>query len=696
MKIANVQINQAESFGRRSLGALSAVDKAQQAKKRAGANIAEATLDIAKDYLNTRLDMNADENVSEAMDSLTEFKKNNQETQFYDAEDLKDLNLEGVRLYDPGNDDTGKEVEHLRKNIPAYEVYPALLDQKIKGVAETYSEKIISPKHRAKFDESMEKYYRDQTLQALTQAQKSQVKQEKIDTQKRAQSYAMDGNKQAALEQLKLFKGSDKEKADLLTDINQESEKNGYREAIRTEDVPKMQSALKNLTEQGYKERGDLTTDQNLTEQAKLNAKLGQLKARSGTYTKQYRAGVQQTANDTISSLDDGILEGVNNIKVLTTELSRLGLDDLALKVERSAKSAPVVVGMYQTNPANYPAMIDQYTNKVASGVEKTAIRADLIEKSEAVEARLSKDATGVYVERIIGNDKLPPIGGDSYFAEMLNYSKQASDLYQMDTQPLPDMVANQLADKLKNQTIKEKLLVIEQVAGQVRTKADQDKLFKQLDSNGAGNMNVYADIMDRGEGATIETIDAGQALRRDKSMKLLHTDIDALTNAQLFTAFPLESQRRGYVEAVKDYYAKAAADAGKFNPDRTDKGILSESIKAVVGNVVSYEGRSLLLPDNDIDARGFSRWIRGTSGKYLDDLGGVYMFDSNDVMEQLRLGNYQLRQTTVRGEYAIVNEQGNFFASKEDPTKNFILRYEKVRPTRRVGRSPARDRSRN
>ncbi len=697
MKIPSVKVGQVQSVGRRNLGAVGGVDAAQQKLEAATTGAIQAGVKLVDQYATRKLEMEAEKNKSEAFDNITDFVKNYSARDAYDAEELKGLGLEEtIRMTDTGNDDAGNSVEHLRKNIPAYEVYPALLDNKLKSVKESYAKNITSPKLRKDFESEMDEIYRQETLKTVVSAERAQLKQQKTDTEARAISYAMNGDKESALKQYDLFKGTDKEREDLRLKIDQVHEQEKYGEARRTNNVLDLLKYKKELMADDYAKKGSLGTDQNLVEQAKIDAKLGKLRTNSKSIDRMQKAQTVKTANNTITSLEDGVLNGLDSVGDIGTALLQVQQEALALKVADAARRAPAVVEMYQTNPALHDKIIDKNIAQNFKGVNANAAREILTAKSEEIAARQFKDGTGVFVERIVDREDIPGVNDENYFSTMLAYSKRAKLSFNIGTKPLPEKVARSLSDRLKNQTVPEKMTFVQTVASQVSDKGDLNAIFKQLDSEGANDLTVYADILDRDLGSAIETISIGQSNRLDKTLKLLPKDIDTEINTQLFTAFSNPVERQAYVELVKDYYA---GKTKKHDPNKTDKNLLKESIAVVAGSVVNYRGETFLLPNNTIGADGFNRWVRRTSSRYIDELGGIQGMESPAAMQAIRDGDLTFSAASERGQWKLKDVEGNYVNYKagavdEDGaplTGNFIFKYRELRPVRQIGRAASK-----
>jgi len=674
-------------MGRASSAALGRIASAKSGLAKAQTNVAQHVASVAEEFVERKERAEFDNAVASSRIDMAQWTEEYGAKQFYTADELEGRVDKSVRLTEADTDDDGKEIQVPRRSIPAYEVYSQLLNNKLNGDMLAKSEGITNPLYRKDFIRSRSVYNADTVRQAgLAGAKEQRIAVRTQSDAKRIEAVKT-GDIITADYMAKNFDGSEFEIAERLKENKQGIELWRGAKMIQMESVAGMNALLDDLTQDDYRGSGGaLTEDQNINLQNRLRSKLGSMQARSKSGQKVYTAEATQRGNDMVFALENGHPQPVGSVKSMVAELDALGLNRLALQVKRAEKLEPFVTEMFLLPQDQHEGLINDYIGDAATGNEAIKLRAELNTISGNISKQVREDATGVWMNRNMSDAPKP--GDDDFFSRTVLESKKASNNFQVNAQPLSDAVAEQFAGQFKNATIKKKTEFITEVLDQVMGKADRDKIFTQIDKKYAGNLNVYADIIERGDNEIINDIDAGKKLREDKTLKLVPEDTDSEINSQLADVFKLNTELRSYREAVKDYYAKMANDNGVREEEYVDEDWVKEAIKTVVGNVVEYDSKNFLLPNNELDADSFEDWINNVDYKYIDQLGGVMGMESKDVLQAIREGDLKLKPSLTRGEYLIADATGEYLMkSKFEAGKSIPFRYiyNRNAPTKRT-----------
>jgi len=162
-----------------------------------------------------------------------------------------------------------------------------------------------------------------------------------------------------------------------------------------------------------------------------------------------------------------------------------------------------------------------------------------------------------------------------------------------------------------------------------------------------------------------------------------------------MYGTFATASEQKAAAESTMDLYAKLARDNGLYNKESVDSYLFDAAVMLAAGNVVEYEDRQIMLPNNELTAESFEDWIQYLEPSYIDTLGGVDGIDNSVFVKGIADGDIQMRPSGVRGEYYLTDATGMFVRSSETDTP-FVFKYDKNAPRRlKQSRSQKRQRAR-
>ncbi len=680
MKIAAPQYKNAESLGRENLSSVGQVASAVSAKGSADRALIDHTAKVGAEFIRREEKANFNNVLTDTKVEMDQWEEKNAVREFYDGNELKGR-VDGVELTTKGTDQYGDEVDVPVKQIPAYKVYPQLLAKKLKGVMDANAQRILNPIDRQAYIESRQVYNADTVRAATLKSAKQQYNYQRQENDAKRKQALLSGDLGLADFLTKGYEGTEFEIKARLQQNREGIEVYQADELIRIEDVKGMTDFLNYLQDPQYEEKGGpLTERKNIDLQTRLKSNIGRLTVRGGAVDKLYKEETRRQGQDFLAAQYNGDIKTDEEITRMRAKLTGVELHRLSVDIRRATKIAPVVDAMKRVPASQYDTIIKSFSKQgITKGDEAKALSSQLQVVAAKMEKQIAKDGTGFYRKNVAGQRLV--MGQKGYWAESVADSKQASNLYQVQARPLSDTDAFQLGKNFEFATTDKKIKFIEDVLTEVPEKADQDALFTQIDHTKNGNLNVYADMVQRGEMETIKAIEEGNQLREDKALGLVPKDLAANINIKLDKVFRLNSELVSYREAIMDYYAKLAGDDKKYNAEYYDEDFMDAAIKAVVGNVVEYDDRMFLLPTNDIDADGFEYWIDDIPLEYITQLGGVAGMDNVKFMQALRDGDLTLWPSTTRGEYLIRDISGGYLMTK-DTSKgrpvNFTLIYDR------------------
>ena len=436
------------------------------------------------------------------------------------------------------------------------------------------------------------------------------------------------------------------------------------------------------LQDPHYQQKGGSLPDKKNTEiQNLLNAKITSMDVRATAKTKVYKEQTKLDARDLIAASHNGVIQDSDKVTELVKTLGIMGENKLMLQVMRSQKIAPAIKGLQMLPDKDHQAFIGEVIPRLATGNEAEALKTFFNKKSNQISRRIQDDARGLYEEL---NVSKPLVAGTKgFFKNTIELRNQASRTYGVKAKALTKKIANNYAKQFQFATIGAKKELIAMVASEVPNKSDRDAIFTQIDQQKNGNLNVYADLMDRGEELVVDAIEEGRQLRNDKTLNLVPKDIKPAINVELANVFVSNTERRSYLEAVMDYYAKLNDVDGIFNEENYNSERMKIAIKAVVGNIVEYQGKNFLLPNNEMEAGDFEDWIYNLDPAYITELGGIENLTPEKLLEMIKDEEIIISPSLVRGEYLLMDLEGNYLSTKNTDggkSSRFTLIYDKTK----------------
>ena len=258
MKLPEVRYRQVQSVGRHDLGAVSALASATKQQGQVRQQGMEVLAGVTNDYLVRKQNAEYDDQVASMQIDFDEWNSKYSAKDFYTAEDVLKLKVPEhlVKRTESYDDDSGAKLIRERQDIPAYEVYPHILRQKLSGMASVRAEKISNPHLRREFLRKASVNEANLNMQAAFNAENQQEKHmlEKgiFDYQKAGDA----GDVQTGLRSIAILETDDVHKQKLTQDLYYRAEFADVVGAIRSNEPETVATYLSRYTDPNYD--GDL------------------------------------------------------------------------------------------------------------------------------------------------------------------------------------------------------------------------------------------------------------------------------------------------------------------------------------------------------------------------------------------------------------------------------------------------------
>ena len=300
MKLPKVTYSGVQSMGRANLGALSAEASSVIQTGKVEQAAFNALADISADFIQRKENQEYNDQLVSMQLEMDEFRRAHGAKEFYTAEEVQHLG-ERARLQDSTVDDTGQINVVDRQDIPAYEVYPMLLQSKLEGVITDKASKITNPDLRRDFMQKAGISASDQLTKAVVAAEQAQKNYLFQLGQQNAMEAAMAGNIAAARFHISELETDDLTKRKLTESAELEAEKYHVTQAIRSSNPETVMAMRAMLEDENYS--GSLPESARQAALGDLNGRLDQLGAEAEAEQKRQHSMV-------VNGFSVGIMDG--------------------------------------------------------------------------------------------------------------------------------------------------------------------------------------------------------------------------------------------------------------------------------------------------------------------------------------------------------------------------------------------------
>lgn len=274
MKLPDVQYRSVETLGRHDLGALDVMGRAVAAEGRMHQQGAAQIASVVGEYRERKENAEYNDQVASMQIEFDNWQKDFGARDTYSAEEVASLGLPAhlVKRTETSTDAAGRQVTMDRNSIPAHEVYPHLLRQKLAGMAEDKAEKISNGHLRKEFIRKAKVSEANLNMQATMNAVDAQEKYDLELGVKRSQDAGDMGQMEEGLFYIDNLKTDDLHKEQLRDDLYYRVEFSEATQALRSNNPDVVATYLSRLNDPQYE--GDIPENQRQAFVQSLNAKL--------------------------------------------------------------------------------------------------------------------------------------------------------------------------------------------------------------------------------------------------------------------------------------------------------------------------------------------------------------------------------------------------------------------------------------
>jgi len=258
MKLPTVQMSGVQSLGRANLGAVSQVASAVGGVAQAQSGLTNKIAQVALDFKKREDEAEFNSAITEAQIEMDEFERKFAAKEFYTSAEVEGVPDGAVRRTTSGTDDNGNPVEVDRNDIPAYQVYPYMLQNKMQGLMKQKAEGISNPFLREQFENRSAKIASSKFLKAGLAAEKQQQRYLKEVAMDSSLQSAINGNLGMAELQINEAQFSAQETKELIRNRREVYEWGNDSDIINTRSIKAMSARLEQLQSKSYgKGEGD-------------------------------------------------------------------------------------------------------------------------------------------------------------------------------------------------------------------------------------------------------------------------------------------------------------------------------------------------------------------------------------------------------------------------------------------------------
>lgn len=248
---------------------------------------------------------------------------------------------------------------------------------------------------------------------------------------------------------------------------------------------------------------------------------------------------------------------------------------------------------------------------------------------------------------------------------------------------PLTKEEASALSTQLENLSAKGKQGFLLATAANMGEDANQ--FYEQLSFNGASKSLAVAGMATlNGRESVSEAILRGGEYKREnpEDVKSLTKLLNLKISKELGSAYRnnpayLASLKEGVADAYIGMALTAGEDLTKVNDGGIfSKGTFTNALEGATGGLVKQNGEMIAPPAYGTTQREWNSWINGLAPDYIEQLGDVDGLDSRGVVDEIRSGDIQVKDTGKMGEYILTDPNG--VPLRNSTTGNaFVLPYD-------------------
>lgn len=454
MKLPMIEYRQVETLGRADTGAPSAMAAAQQQRGNVLQKAMGQLAEVTAQFIERKENAEYNNNMAETSIEVSEWEGQNGGRATFSAEDIEGL-PDYIPRTETGTANNGDKVSVPRKAIPAYEVYPLLLEQKLRGVIKEKAEKISNPRLRQDYINKSEAVAAEKIMRATISAEQQQQAYMLADGKDKIKTAATRGDISTAFFLIDQLETSDLVKKQLKEEAEFDVEVFYVNSAIRSTDQEAILMMRQALDDPNYS--GQLNEAQRQGSINALNTRFVQIDAERDADRKiqhsisynTYKVGITD-GQVTRLDLDNGYARwqadkndpnGINpdEYSALVDRL-RVHQNSIKTEVDYSAKIAGFMDGTAPANPENKDDRdaIDWYVNKVGLTRDNVVELGQLTQLTGIVPQPLQDIVNGFILN---GNDEQAALGMQ-YFQNLRNGAPHLVSRFGSETEKVANLAS--------------------------------------------------------------------------------------------------------------------------------------------------------------------------------------------------------------------------------------------------------------
>ena len=271
MKLPQIHYSQVESLGRHDTGGITVLAGAERQKGAVSQKAMQQLAGVAGDFIARQENKEYNDQMAAMSIELSEWEGRFNAKQFYTADDIVGL-PDDIRRVITSSDDNGVLLSKVRDDIPAYEVYPHLLNQKMQGMIKEKADKITNPHLRNDFINKSEAVGAEKLMRASIAAEQAQQAYTLAEGKTDARAAADSGDLRTALFRVEQLEVSELERDQMVDEVELRVEIYDVVQASRSNNQETVMAMRSMLTDPQYS--GNLSEAQRSAGISDLNSQL--------------------------------------------------------------------------------------------------------------------------------------------------------------------------------------------------------------------------------------------------------------------------------------------------------------------------------------------------------------------------------------------------------------------------------------
>lgn len=606
----------------------------------------------------------------ETQKQVSEWAAEYQHKQFYQASDLPD-DMEFEKTHTVV-DEYGNKTEHLRNQIPSYEVYPELYRRKVQAIIEAQSERMPNEKIRSKWFTGKKAILDDEYAKAMTASAKQQEKYQQRRTLLNVEEAVESGNHHLALEMAKGLKDPVLRQA-TVNNVNKFKETSDYDLALRNEDLEQLYGALDFLTLENYQDIGYLNAHENRLWADTIRSRIRQIESRSATDTKvdiellkkEGRTIAQEASN--LRKFDPQYVSSI--LDQLSIFGDESGVKSIMVDIQNAFSFQTVAsdllkIPYHMRNPLIQQQLAsasgDAYTSQQLTKLEKVS---DDFEQMKQRDPMTYAHRAGIITPEEYANFDPNDIAGSLERMVPVAEKVQRTTGYTNGFMTGPQ--AHQFAQMMESSPPDKQIAMAKEIVAGVGDK--YSAVYEQLSDNGLSGSHAVAGIAaSEGDIPSARSIYKGQDRLNDKQINWIGTGLGEELNEFMLehfaNSYPMDEKHRSTVmQAFKAAYVSQMG-FDHIGEDTINEDMASRAFEVATGGLVEYNGSITNPPQRGFGQRNWEQYVDGIHHSELAEMndGAVPVHTTTEeLMKEIKKGRIQFIDKNVLGgnEYLMLHK---------------------------------------